>query len=142
MHFKRSKLKQEFNSKEVSPYLKACTLDLDRYCRHVFGKPMIATCVLRSMEAQTGYCKKGNFKSGFQHCMGEAIDLRTWHLTLEQVKGLLCYCRFELSKICQLKHHQLGTAPHLHLALIGDFSDKAKIWALVRNEGAEEWFVG
>lgn len=142
MQFKRPKLKHEFNSKEVSAYLRACLFELNCFCRKSFDKPLIVTSILRKPEEQVEYCKKGNYKSGFQHCVGEAVDLRTWNLVMPEVFKLLDYWKDNLSLICHLKYHEKGTAPHLHLGLQNGFSKRDELWAMVKNtDGAEEWFV-
>jgi len=143
MRFKRLLLKAQFNSPEVHAYLRGCALDLHRFSLHRFEKPMIVTSVLREPAKQVALCKKGKFKSYFQHCVGEALDLRTWHLKPDEIDELLEYCRINWSTLCYLKHHALGTAPHMHLALRSELSNKNKIWEMVKNtEDGQDYFVG
>ena len=149
MQFKTPKLKRDFNSKGVLPYLRACVLELDRYCQFTFHKSIIMTCLLRDPKKQVVYCKKGNFKSRFVHCGGGAGDIRTLrdskrqidYFSSDEIRALLGYCRFNLPKVCFLRYHTKGTAPHLHLELTKEFLDTASIWAMVKNENAEEWFI-
>ena len=142
MLFKTTDLIDEFNSSEVSPYLRAVTFELARFWKYWVKKKMTVTGILRDPHLQVKYCKKYGFKSQFQHCAGEAIDFRSSNLDDEDIERLGKYVNVYLKKICLLKYHSKGTGAHLHLNLIGDFTDKANIWAVVKNAGAEEWFTG
>jgi hypothetical protein len=147
MKFKTTTLIDEFNSKKTSPYLRAVTLELGRWWAKNIGKEsstkrMIVTSILRLPAEQVVFCTKGKFKSDFQHVAGEALDLRSSGLMMEDIVRAEAYVRKYLGKVCSLKYHKSGTAPHLHLNLIGQFSDKAAIHAIVKNIQAEEYFTG
>lgn len=138
MIFKIENLKTEFDSEKVSSYLKACLMFLDNGFKRVYGRELHITNILRSVNTQLTLCENYHVKSDFQHCLGEALDISVIGIIPEQINGLIDLARFELGKICQLALHQKGTAPHLHLNLVKDFKDNAKIVKLKSNPNVEK----
>ena len=143
IHCKEVKLSEEFHSDKVSPYLKAASCALAAFALYGLDKKLVITSVLRKPEDQVKFCRDGNFKSEFQHCAGEAVDIRSSNLSEPEIEKLLDFATSGLSALCNLKHHAKGTGRHLHLNVVGKFRDKAKVWAIVKNtDGAEKCFVG
>lgn len=141
MELKEKKLKTELG--HISAVLRGCIFDLDYFCSMKFGKPVVITCLLRDADNQVERCRQSKFVSDFQHCVGEAGDLRSRHLTTDERNVLRGYAKHHWERFCRLRFHVKGTAPHFHLAVNKEFSDKATIWALIKNtEGAQDCFVG
>ena len=143
MIFKNEKLQVEFDSEKVSSYLRACALAINRvFDDKRFGKSLMVTSVLRNSFIQVGWCIQYNFRSDFHHCSGFALDFRSIGLTEEELEFVLKWTQFNLNKTCKLAHHVKGTAPHLHLCMVNGFVDKSKVWAVVKNASAQEYFTG
>ena len=81
MHFKGNSqaLKGQFESDEVNPMLRVACRTLDSYTYEYFSTPtftrrLVITSVLRLPSVQVDWCKKGGYRSRFEHTAGEAFS--------------------------------------------------------------------
>jgi hypothetical protein len=121
--------------KRIRPWLAVAAAGLDMYFQRFLHKQMVVTSIMRNVQTQMQLCKKHDFKSDFQHCVGEAMDIRSSNITdTEEARAIECVeSRFPW---CKLTAHKKGTAPHLHLNLKA--RDRAAVWALIRNHKIDE----
>ena len=140
MNFKddNGRLKAEFTSFAVSPLLRACVLDLAWVALNTLNHDLTITAVLRTAQEQVDQ----KVKSDFQHCVGEAIDIRSRDLQLDVLNRLISYAQLNWKDFCTLKLHTKGTSPHLHLNLNTKYSDREKIFEAVHSVGGEKYWTG
>lgn len=141
MIFKIDSLKTEFDSPQVSSYLKSAFIFLDYEFKRICQKELHVTNILRSVNSQILICEGYHLKSDFQHCLGEALDISVLGVTPDQQKGLIEIAD-NLNKICKLAVHSKGTAPHLHLNTVGVFQDKVKLEKLLENPNVKKNYTG
>ncbi len=149
MQFKRgSPTFDEFRYGPISPFLKIAAKFVDGYFEERLHKPMVVTCVLRSIQDQIGRCRFHKIHSDFDHCLGQALDIRSSNLKNGERQAAIDFVNGILHKLCKLSYHPKGTAPHLHLNLIGEYrKGKDHLWAMVKNAGIdkeefEQYFTG
>lgn len=136
-------LLSQFLCHEVNPMLRVAQRALEAYAWEYFKKRLVVTCVLRLPLMQVDWCRKGNYKSRFEHCGGEAIDDRSRNFTEGQVEQILRFARSYLSGLCKLEYHTKGTGKHFHLTTAGYRRRQEKICQIVKNtEGASACFAG
>jgi len=140
MQFKDQILK-EFESSNVSPWLRMVLECVDAYIHHILGKQMVVTDILRDPMVQLQWCKDGNYKSGFRHCIGEAADIRSRNFSDKERDKILAFVTSTLLRFCRLQYHEKGSAPHFHVELMGECRDGAKLMAMVKNAGVEEYLA-
>lgn len=133
----------EFWSDVVNPYLRADVMAVEGFIQGVLGTPMVITCVLRTPEAQLDYCKKRGWPSRWEHCAGEAVDIRSRDLTGTQIEATEKYVKKALHHICRFKYHEKGTGKHFHLATKGKkYRRQDKICEIVKaTPGASIYFT-
>lgn len=142
MQFKGVALQEEFRSEEVNPHLRMACRMIDGYFGEILKKKMIITSVLRQPEAQVDSCKRWKYKSKFEHCAGEAVDIRSRNLTEEEIKEVLLVGAY-LGWLCRFEYHKKGTGPHFHLTIIGEKRRQDKICKIVEiTKGASACFAG
>lgn len=139
---KSSRLKEEFSSGEIQSLLRGCALDMDWYCRNRREKILLVTSVLRKPTQQVNLCRAYQFKSGFKHCVGSAIDFSIRGLEIDQLNEIEKYIKEHWGQYCLLKVHAKGTGRHMHLELVDDLIDKVKLCRMISTtKDAQEWFV-
>lgn len=142
MQFKAGVAEEFGDRAKVSDWLRFVLTSIGGYAEFILGVPLVVTDILRKPETQLRWCKAGNYRSGFRHCIGVAADIRSRNLTEDQRKKLLRFVKRVLKSYCTLKFHPKGSAPHFHLELNPEYYNRAEVWALVKNIEAEEWFTG
>jgi len=139
---KSSRLKEGFDSNELQSLLRGCALDMDWCCRNRWEKTLLVTSVLRGSTQQVSLCKAYQFKSGFKHCVGAAIDFSIRGLEIDQLNEIEKYIKLNWGQYCLLRVHAKGTGKHMHLELMDDLIDKVKLYRMISiTKDAEEWFV-
>lgn len=143
MEFKGSALKHQFESERVNPHLKVAVCAINGYFKEVLDKSMTITCVMRTPEAQVDSCQRYNYRSLFEHTGGEAVDIRSRNLTIEEITRVIAFAEHALDNLCRFKYHIKGTAPHFHMATKGKYRRQDIICKIVENtEGASACFAG
>jgi len=139
---KSTRLKEEFSSDELRSLLRGCVLDLSWYCLTHWGKSLTVTSVLRKPLQQVNLCKAYEFKSGFRHCIGSAIDLSIKVFDVDELNQIEKYIEENWKDYCSLRIHTKGTGKHVHLGLIDDLIDKVKLFRMISTtKNAREWLV-
>lgn len=142
MEFKGNALKHQFESDQVNPHLKVAVHAMNGFFKWCLDKPMTITCVLRTPEAQVDSCRKYNYRSLFEHTVGEAADIRSRNLTVEEITKVIAFAEHTLDNLCRFKYHTKGTGAHFHMATKGKHRRQDKICKIVENtEGASAWFA-
>lgn len=141
MQFKSPAINKEYSSSKTSFWLRMSLLFIDAYIHEVLDRPMVVTDILRDPLVQLQWCKKGNYKSGFRHCIGEAADIRSRNFTEDERDVIMAFVKDVLPRFCRLQYHQKGSAPHFHVELVGECRDRANLIACVKNAEAEDWYV-
>lgn len=143
MEFKGNALKHQFESDQVNPHLKVAVDAMSGYFTRVLGKSMTITCVMRTPEAQVDSCQKYNYRSLFEHTAGEAVDIRSRNLTVEEITKAIAFAEHSLGNLCRFKYHKKGTGAHFHMATKGKYRREDKICTIVKaTPGASAFFVG
>lgn len=90
MEFKTMRILREFNNPSLDFRVRAIVFAISGYTQHVFNKPTILTEIWRSDSEQDKIYGKNSGKPNI-HKWWRAIDLRTMHLTLDEINDLILF---------------------------------------------------
>lgn len=142
MEFKGNALRHQFESDQVNPHLKTAVHAMNGYFKWVLKKQMTVTSVMRDPTAQVDSCRKYNYRSLFEHTAGEAVDIRSRNLTVEEITKVIAFAEHTLDNLCRFKYHTKGTGAHFHMATKGKYRRQDIICKIVEDTpGASDCFV-
>ena len=126
-------LKNQFYSDEVNPFLREIAYVLKGWWEGVFKKQMVVTSIFRTPENQVQSCEFLKYKSRFEHCGGESIDIRSCNLTPDEIQVLKSFYKENLTHMMTLEYHTKGTGRHFHLTTAGPKRRQKRIDKIVKD---------